>query len=190
MELNKTLFALVVAGLGTAIFSAWPAAATDGDLAPIRAAIEFTGTDVGEERDINGTTMMCFDGLFLNAQTGEVIGTGSDCLDLGSIEGGDPFAGDSFVISNTTIFNLPAGSIVTQQRTTVAPVVQGATGITEDFVTHVTGDMSRGRILSGTGAFSGLMGTVRLHGAVDMSGFTGAAGSPIGFNCVFVLYPQ
>jgi hypothetical protein len=184
------LGALVLAGAGIAILGVRPATATDGDVLPMRAAIEFSGTDIGEVRDIDGTSMMCFDGVFLNAETGQVIGTGSDCLDLGSIEGGDPFAGESFEMSNTTSINLPAGPIVTRQRPTIAPVVQGVTGATENAVTHVTGDMSRGTILRGTGAFSGLSGSVRLHGAVDMSGFTGAEGSPIGFNCVFLLYPQ
>jgi hypothetical protein len=190
MTNRKSLFALALIGIGTALLSAWPASAGDHGGGPIRAAIEFSGTDVGEVRDIDGTSMMCFDGVFLDIETGAVIGRGSDCLDLGSIEGGNPFAGDTFVMSNTTFIELPGGTIVTRQRPTLAPIVQGTTGASENAVTHITGDYSRGVIVSGSGAFRGLTGSVRLHGAVDMSGFTGAAGSPIGFNCVFLIQPD
>ncbi len=183
----KASLALLIVGTGlVALYPGHGSASAKSSAGRPQIAVMFEAQVGGELRDINGTMMMCFDGVFVDLATDHVVGTGSDCLDLNSIEGGNPFAGESFVISNTTIFNLPGGTIMSRQRTTVAPVVQG-TGEQEMVATHVTGDLSRGVILSGTGRFKHATGTVRLHGAVDMSLFDGTEGSPIGFNCVFML---
>ncbi len=180
----KASLALLIVGTGlVALYPGQDSASAVSSAPPPRIVVEFLSQDVGELRDIDGTMMMCFDGVYVDLATDVVVGTGSDCLDLNSIEEG---AGESFVFSNTTIFNLPGGTIMSRKRTTVAPVVQG-TGEPEMVATHVTGDLSRGVILSGTGRFHNATGTVRLHGAVDLSLFDGTEGSPIGFNCVFIL---
>ena len=184
----KAGLVLLIVGAGlVALSPGFGSASAESPGAQPRIVVEFQSQDGGELRDIDGTMMMCFDGVYVDLATGIVVGTGSDCLDLSSIEGGNPFAGESFVISNTTIFNLQGGSITTGQRTSIAPVVQGDTGDEETVATHFTGDLSRGVVLSGTGRFRNATGTVRLHGAVDMSLFDATEGSPIGFNCVFIL---
>ena len=152
-----------------------------------RVVVEFVGTDVGEIRSVDGIDMLCFDGDLVDMRTGRVVGTGTDCLDLASIEEGDPFAGDAFVMTNVTYFDLPQGTIQTTGRVTISPVMQGTIGEQETAVTHVTGNFSRGEVLSGTGAFADLEADVRLQGAVDMSAFDGGPGSPISFNCIFVF---
>ena len=184
----KASLALLIVGTGlVALYPGHGSASAESSANRPRIVVEFRSQAGGELRDIDGTMMMCFDGVYVDLATDRVVGTGSDCLDLASIEGGNPFAGESFVISNTTIFNLNGGTITTSQRTTIAPVVQGDTGEEETVATHITGDLSRGVILSGTGRFQNATGAVRLHGAVDMSQFDGTEGSPIGFNCVFML---
>ncbi len=180
----KASLALLIVGTGlVALYPGHGSASAKSSAGRPQIVVVFEAQVGGELRDINGTMMMCFDGVFVDLATDHVVGTGSDCLDLNSIEVG---AGESFVFSNTTIFNLPGGTIMSRDRTTVAPVVQG-TGEPEMVATHVTGDLSRGVILSGTGRFQNATGTVRLHGAVDLSEFDGTEGSPIGFNCVFIL---
>lgn len=178
------------AGAGLLGLAALSAGATSaGNPVDPRVVLEFVGSDVGELRDVDGIQMMCFDGDLVDIRTGSVIGSGTDCLDLGSIEEGDPFAGDPFVIQNVTYFNLPQGQIVAEGVVTASPVLQGSSGELEEDVTHITGNFSRGSIRSASGAFEGLQADVRLQGAVDMSQFDGLEGSPIDFNCVFLFDP-
>ncbi len=180
----KASLALLIVGTGlVALYPGHGSAGAESLAARPRIVVEFLSQDVGELRDIDGTMMMCFDGVYVDLATDVVVGTGSDCLDLNSIEEGE---GGSFVLSNTTFFNLRGGAIKTRQRTSVMPVVQGS-GEPETVATHFTADFSRGVILSGTDRFQNATGTVRLHGAVDLSLFDGTEGSPIGFNCVFIL---
>ena len=181
----KASLALLFVGTGlVALYPGQDSASAVSPAPPPRIVVEFLSQDVGELRDIDGTMMMCFDGVYVDLATGIVVGTGSDCLDLSSIEDGE---GGSFVISNTTFFDLHGGTIKTAQRTSIMPVVQGDTGDEETLATHFSADFSRGVILSGTGRFHNATGTARLHGAVDLSEFDGNEGSPIGFNCVFIL---
>ena len=180
----KASLALLIVGTGlVALYPGHGSASADSLAARPRIVVEFLSQDVGELRDIDGTMMMCFDGVYVDLATDVVVGTGSDCLDLNSIEEGE---GGSFVISNTTFFDLHGGTIKTRQRTSIMPVVQGS-GEPETVATHFSADFSRGVILSGTGRFHNATGTARLHGAVDLSEFDGNEGSPIGFNCVFIL---
>ena len=155
---------------------AGPSGGFDGKL-----VVELRGTDLGEMRMIGGVMMNCFDIDLVDVATGEVIGTGTDCLDLASISGGDPMKGEGFAVSNTTIFNFPHGTLTTQNRTTVQPVVEGSPGRT-----HITGDLAgQANVQSGTGQLSGVTGIARLHGAVDMSRFF--TDNIASFNCLFVL---
>jgi hypothetical protein len=147
-------------------------------------AIVLAGTATGETRDINGTPMECFDVNMQNPANGEVIGTATDCLDLGSIE----MIGDDggMLLSNTTFFNFEDGTIVSLSRTAAQPV---SDPLPSSGSTHITGEIGGGdNILAdmGTGKYQGVKGNTRLSGAVDMSAFTGP-GSPITFDCIFVI---
>lgn len=127
--------------------------------------------------------VFCFTVDLVDPSTGHRIGDGVDCLDTSTIvpigtEGG-------FEITNTTTFNLPGGTIVSESLTTVQPSGPGSVG-----VTHVTGAIpaeGSNQILSGTGRFANAEGRVTINGAVDMSGFGFGAGDPIGFDCVFII---
>ena len=188
--LRSTLTSSSILLFGLGLYAFKPSTADAAEGIPNRdrqIVLEFTGNPVGIEVGAPGSGVLRFPGVFTDPSTGRIVGTGDDTLDLNTVEGGDPFAGENFVVSNTTTFNLHGGTIVTQNRTSVAPFTQGTTGATEDEVTHLTGDFSRGVILSGTGRYQGITGTVRLSGAVDMSQFTGGPGSPIDFNCLFVF---
>ena len=139
-----------------------------------------SGTAQGEPRDIDGTQMDCFDVHLFDLETGRKIGDGTDCLDLGSIGGGNP-AIEGFAISNTTFFHLPGGSIKSRNRTTIQPVIEGSPGST-----HTTGDLAlANNILDGTGRFRGVYGIAKLFGSVNMSRFFSE--NVISFNCIFVL---
>ncbi len=55
-------------------------------------------------------------------------------------------------------------------------------------MTHITGASSKkNSVLRGTGRFKNSKGTVRLSGMVNMTDFTGDEGSPITFDCLFVI---
>ena len=149
---------------------------------PHIVVVEFVGTAVGEFREIDGIQMDCFDIDAIDPTTGRVVGKGTDCLDLGSIAGGDPTAGEGFALDNTQFFHLHRGSIKSRLRTTIQPVVDASSPGN----THITGDVPGGTILKGTGRFKHLKGGVaRLSGAVDMSLFF--SDNTITFNCIFVL---
>ena len=141
--------------------------------------VELKGTATGEIREIDGVPMDCFDVDLFDVATGNVIGTGTDCLDLGSITE-DPTVG-AFAISNTTFYNLPGGTLKSRNRTTIAPKVEGSPEMT-----HSTSDVpTANNILGGTNRFGGAEGIARLAGAVDMSLFF--SDGIISFNCIFVL---
>ncbi len=153
----------------------------DGSVVGQNIVVEFVGTAQGEFRDIDGIQMDCFDVDIVDPATGRVIGHGSDCLDLGSIGGGDPTI-EGFAINNTQFFHLDGGFVKSLVRTTIQPVLDGSSVGN----THITGDVPGGEILEGTGRFSRLEGGVaRLSGAVDMSQFF--SDNIITFNCIFVL---
>ncbi len=137
------------------------------------------GTAEGVTRMIDGVEMDCFDVDLVDPATGRIIGRGTDCLDLNSIVG-DPTVG-GFAVSNTTFFHLPNGSIMSRNRTTVQPVLDGSPGMT-----HLTGDVAQEpNILEGTGRYRGADGTARLNGAVDMSRFFSE--NIMSFYCVFQI---
>ncbi len=141
--------------------------------------VELKGTAAGEGRDIDGVQMFCFDVDLFDVAGGRRIGTGTDCLDLGSIVG-DPTI-EGFAISNTTFFHLPGGTLKSRNRTTIQPVIDGSPGMT-----HSTSDVpTANNILEGTGRFGKAEGIARLAGAVDMSLFF--SDGIISFNCIFVL---
>ncbi len=134
--------------------------------------------------DIDGNGLedpaICFDVDLINLSNNQDIGSATDCLSNITPVGDE----GGLALVGTTFFELKQGTIVSRGLTTVQPTTHGSPN-----VTHITGAISDGSndILSGTGAFNGATGSVRLSGAVDMSLFTATVGSPITFDCIFVL---
>ena len=150
----------------------------------LQIAVILAGTATGETRDINGSPMECFDVKLYSPSSGEVIGTGTDCLDLATIS---PIGEDGgFQINNTTFFHFDEGTIVSLSRTTIQPI---SDPLPTSGPTHLTSESSSDdNIIAnlGTGDFKGASGSTRLSGSVDMTEFTGP-GSPITFDCIFVI---
>ncbi len=140
--------------------------------------VVFTGTSTGEMREIDGVEHDCFDVDITDPESGRVVGTGTDCLDLASIT---PIGDDGgFTLNNVQFFDLRGGSIVTSITTTIQPVGGGSPD-----ATHVTGavpDEGTNQIVDGDRKFQGATGRVRLNGGVDMSLF---GENIITFDCVF-----
>lgn len=156
----------------------------DNELVQGYRVVRMVGTAVGEMRavpDIDGDGKEdmgnCFDLTLIDASTGKVIGTGTDCLsDVSNV-------GEGLALTGTAFFNFDDGTLVTRGLTSVQPKTHGSSPIT-----HITGAVptaSSNDILSGTGQFEGVTGGVRLSGAVDMSKVS--SDNEITFNCVFVI---
>ena len=121
---------------------------------------------------------LCFDMDLVDAKTGNVIGRGSDCLsDIAP--SGD---GGGLMMTATTFFYFPGGTIVSRGRVTVQPVLSGSPEFT-----HITGAVPsayENNVIYGDGKFKKAYGSVRLSGAVNMSNLDVGV---IVFDCVFVL---
>ncbi len=159
--------------------------------------LEFVADTTGVVRDvINPKTgniivmdALCFDGVVKNIATGKIVGEARDCLSPQELDnGGTPMMvlDDSIRLIGTTIFRLRGGEIISQGDTSVRPVFWA-----NQPNTHITGAIPQpgsNSILAGTRRFRNASGTVRLSGAVDMSGFTAETGEgPIAFTCLFVI---
>ncbi|MFQ6029369.1 MAG: hypothetical protein ACE5Q6_17980 [Dehalococcoidia bacterium] len=143
-------------------------------------AVPKTLADFGDGR--GALEALCFPNVdVVDVATGEIIGTGEDCL----AEVGDGDNG-GVLLTGTTFFNLPEGQLVSRGRTTVQPSNEVAPGSP---ITHITGAIpapGTDQVISGTGKYGDASGTVRLSGAVDLSSFNGE-GTPIGFDCIFEI---
>lgn len=164
-------------------------------------ALEFSAYDVADVRTItdpntgavvpNGEDVLCFDGLIFDAASGREIGTATDCLKPTFLDDGGTIgdsSDDSLEIIGTTIFELPAGTIISQGRTSVRPVTWPAQYQPN---THITGAIpfdDDNSIMAATGRYKNSTGTVRLSGAVDMTDFVTESGAgPLGFTCLFIV---
>ena len=177
------LVALLVGLVAIACSSASGAGFQDTDSGR-QIAVVLAGTATGETRDINGSPMECFDVNLLDPANGKVIGNGTDCLDLASIE----MIGDDggMLLNNTTFFKFDDGTIVSLSLTAAQPV---SDPLPTSGPTHITGEISGGdNILAemGTGKYAGIRGSTRLSGMVDMSAFSGP-GTQVTFDCIFVI---
>ncbi|MEM7258592.1 MAG: hypothetical protein AAF404_14535 [Pseudomonadota bacterium] len=150
-----------------------------------RLVLNLKGTATGTERSydtdadgINDTTAICFDAPIEDPATGAQIGTGSDCLDVVSNDGGN------IQLVGTGFFELDGGMLVVQGQTTVRPVLQPTVrdGIT---FTHVSGANGDAGLMYGTGIYDNTSGKVRLSGLVDMSRVE--SDSIIYFDCIFIV---
>lgn len=147
--------------------------------------LNLKGMATGEERSYdtdgdgqNDTTAMCFDAPIIDPATGMQIGSGSDCLDVQSNDGGN------LQLTGSGFFELDGGLLVVQGKTTVRPVLQPTTRDGVHF-THITGANSDGGVMYGTGVFQNTSGSVRLSGQVDMSRVE--SDGIIFFDCLFVV---
>lgn len=136
----------------------------------------------GTVPDIDGDGVddpaICFDLGLVDLRTNKDYGSATDCLS--NVQGG---ANGGLAVVGTTYFNTRKGQIVVRGNTTVQPVNHDTINFT-----HVTGANGTGNgVVSGTRHFRGASGTVRLSGMVDMSAFTGEVGSPVTFDCIFVV---
>lgn len=151
-----------------------------------------TVIDPNTEEIIPGAeNVLCFDGLIFDAASGREIGTATDCLNPSLVDdGGTPedSLDDSLKIIGTTIFELPAGTIISQGMTSVRPVTWSSVHQPN---THITGAIpfeDDNSIMAATGRYKNSTGTVRLSGAVDMTYFVTETGEgPLGFNCLFII---
>ena len=148
-------------------------------------AVALRGTVVGEERsvpDLDGDgiddTGLCFDLEIVDLETGEVLGTATDCLS--SITE----VGDALTLEATTEFVFPDGSITVRGLTTVQPILVGSSPFTHG-TSAAPGD-GENSILSGTGAYEGATGTARLSGLVALNPLEGGD-LEITFDCIFVV---
>ena len=150
----------------------------------MQIAVVLAGTAVGETRDINGSAMECFDVDLLDPSTGKVIGQGTDCLDLNTIDMiGD---GGGMQLENTTFFKFDEGTVVSISLTTAKPI---SVPLPSSGPTLATAEVSTGdNVLPelGTGKYKGLTGHTRLSGTVDLSKFAGP-GTEVTFDCIFVI---
>ena len=141
---------------------------------------DFSGTQFTQLGLVAPAGVACFDMDLVDAKTGNVIGSGSDCLaEVGFSDTG------GVMLTATSFFHFPGGTLVSRGLVTVQPVLHGATGYT-----HVTGaapSPSDNSVIYGDGKFKKAAGSVRLSGLVDMTNFAFGEGDPIVFDCVFVI---
>ena len=139
----------------------------------------------------------CFSMAMLDPVSGNVIGSGIDCLIFhavpGQIVNGNGLAnGMAFqnlsgdvAVEAVSVFDFGGGDlIVTTGLTTVRPMLDGFGNGGAPNRTHVTGsipDPSASSVLLAEGAFAGRQGPVRVSGALSVSN------AGIFFDCVWIL---
>jgi hypothetical protein len=178
--LNK-MTALVLM-LVTLLAANWASAAGIGNNIAVRlsgTASAYGGDALFEEFGLDPLGANCFDVDLIDAKTGKVIGSASDCL-----SGVKPSATDSgLMLTGTTFFFFPGGTLISQGLTTVQPVLHGSA----DF-THITGAVPSSvdnGVIYGDGKFKNAEGPVRLSGAVNLSLLS--SDGIITFDCVFII---
>jgi hypothetical protein len=121
--------------------------------------------------------VLCFDVDLVDAKSGNVIGSASDCL---SSISGDKVIG--MALTGTTFFFFPGGTLISQGLTTVQPVLHGSPDST-----HITGAIPSpdgNDVIYGDGKFKNANGPVRLSGAVNLDMLGNGI---ITFDCVFII---
>ena len=142
-------------------------------------ATAYPGNDLFNQHGLSPLDALCFDVDLVDAKTGNVIGAASDCLSGITSSVTD----DGVMLTGTTFFFFPGGTLISQGLTTVQPVLHGS----PDF-THITGAVpspSGEGVIYGDGKFKNASGPVRLSGAVNLSMLN--SDGQITFDCVFVI---
>ena len=126
---------------------------------------------------------ICFDIDLIDAKTGNVIGSGADCLSLVTPSTTD----NGMSLTATTFFYFPGGNLVSQGQVTVQPILTNPDGIPPQF-THVTGAAplpGTTNVIYGDRKFRKAAGSVRLSGLVNLSLLE--SDGIIDFDCVFII---
>jgi len=160
----------------------WVSAAGVGNNIAVRLAgtgQAYDGNDLFSEFGLPLLDAVCFDVDLIDVKTSSVIGRASDCL-----SGITPSVTDSGVmLTGTTFFFFPGGTLISQGLTTVQPVLHGSA----DF-THITGAVPSpgdNGVIYGDGKFKNANGPVRLSGAVNLSLLN--SDGLITFDCAFII---
>jgi hypothetical protein len=139
----------------------------------------YGGDDLFNEFGLTPLGAACFDLDLVDAKTGNTIGVAIDCLSGITPSGSD----NGVMLTGTTFFFFPGGTLISQGLTTVQPVLHGSA----DF-THITGAVpSPGDdgVIYGDGKFKKAAGPVRLSGAVNLSALD--SDGLITFDCMFII---
>lgn len=129
---------------------------------------------------------MCFDLALLDLTTGKRIGRATDCMSevVPNEHGG-------LVTVATTTFFVEGGSATVQTFVSVQPVTQPGRFIDRDGrnYTHMSGAVrDQSKVIASTGTLSGISGTSRISGLLDMGHFNQVEGDIVIFNCLFEVY--
>jgi len=126
--------------------------------------------------------VLCCDMDLIDAKTGRVIGSGSDCLSEIS-----PFENGGMSLTATSFFHFRSGTLVSQGLVTVQPKLPGLELDGLEEFTHVTGaapSPSENNVIYGDGRFKDASGSVRLSGLVNLARL---GSGYIDFDCVFII---
>lgn len=139
----------------------------------------YDGNGLFEAYGLAPVDALCFDLDLVDAKTGNVIGAASDCL-----SGITPSITDNgTMLTGTTFFFFPGGTLISRGLTTVQPVLHGSPDST-----HITGAIpspNDNGVIYGDGKFEDASGPVRLSGAVNLSMLN--SHGQITFDCVFII---
>ncbi|GJL55706.1 MAG: hypothetical protein NPIRA02_28380 [Nitrospirales bacterium] len=128
---------------------------------------------------------MCFEVQMFDVPTGLQLGTALDCLS-DVVSDGD----GGVTLTDTTIFKFKRnGKLVSHGRVSIRPLQDTESAPASTHITGSVPSLGTKNIITrkGTKRFRGRTGVVRLSGAVNMSDFNGEPGTPIEFNCLFVI---
>ncbi len=162
--------------------SNWALAAGTGNNIVVRlvgTGAAYDGDALFEEFSLDPLGANCFDLDLVDAKTGNAIGSAIDCLSGITSSSTD----NGLMLTGTTFFFFPGGTLISQGLTTVQPVLHGST----DF-THITGAVPSAEdngVIYGDGKFRNAFGPVRLSGAVNLSKLD--SDGLITFDCVFII---
>lgn len=160
----------------------WANAAGIGNNIVVRlagTAQAYAGDELFESYGLEPLGANCFDLDLVDAKTGNVIGSAIDCLSGIASSVTD----NGVMLTGTTFFFFPGGTLISQGLTTVQPVLHGSA----DF-THITGAVPSpgdNGVVYGDGKFKNAAGPVRLSGAVNLSLLN--SDGQITFDCVFII---
>ena len=140
--------------------------------------IAYDGNEQFAQFGLDPLDALCFDMDLFDAKTGNAIGRGSDCLS-GVTES---VTDNGLMMTATTFFYFPGGTLVSRGLVTVQPQLHGSPEITH--ITSAVPSPSHNSVIYGDGKFKKAAGSVRLSGAVNLSGFGDGV---IFFDCVFVI---
>ena len=178
-HIKTSIFALMIV---SSLAAGWANAAGIGNNIAVRlagTAQAYAGDDLFESFGLDPLGANCFDLDLVDAKTGNVIGSAIDCL-----SGVTPSITDNGVmLTGTTFFFFPGGTLISQGLTTVQPVLHGSAPYT-----HITGAVPApgdNGVIYGDGKYKNANGPVRLSGAVNLSLLN--SDGIITFDCVFII---